>query len=277
MQATVTLTSGWLRALVRFPLIVLLLLAGLFIAKTVIPWSGFATPAGGREVRNRCVRTWCRLTSRILNLQIHRVGKPDAQSQLWVANHISWIDILALATEHDLVFIAKHEISTWPLLGSIFKGIGTLFIRRGDREATLRMSQCMKASLEEGISLMLFPEATTTDGKEVRRFASKLFEPAVEVQSQIQPIALRYLGQSEDIAPFIGEDTFLAHLTRVLTLKEIQLMISYGDPLHPQSRSKEQLARSLRHSVIDLLNQERPLHPSGLLQNRHNPFIPLSH
>ena len=250
-----TLPPGWLRALVRFPLIVLFLLAGLFIAQTVIPWSGFATSTGSREVRNRCVKAWCRLTSRILNLQIQRVGKPGAQAQLWIANHISWIDILALATEHDLVFIAKHEISTWPLLGPIFKGIGTLFIRRGDREATLGMSQRMKMSLEEGISLMLFPEATTTDGRKVRRFASKLFEPAVEVQSQIQPIALRYLGPSEDIAPFIGKDTFLAHLIRVLTLKEIQLVISYGDPVHPQSRSKEQLSRSLRHSVIDLLNQ----------------------
>lgn len=272
-----TFISGWLRASVRFPLIVLLLLAGLFIAKTVVPWSGFATSAGSRELRNRCVRAWCRLTSRILNLRIYRHGKPGAQAQLWVANHISWIDILALATEHDLVFIAKHEISTWPLLGPIFKGIGTLFIRRGDRDATLEMSQRMKSSLKEGISLMLFPEATTTDGKEVRRFASKLFEPAVETQSQIQPIALRYLGQCGDIAPFIGEDTFLAHLTRVLTLKDIPLLISYGEPVHPQSLTKEQLARSLRDSVIDLLSQEQPLLLSDLLQNRHNPFTPLSH
>ena len=196
---------------------------------------------------------WCRVLCRILNLKIQRKGTPELGAHLWVSNHISWIDILALATEHDLVFVAKHEVSTWPLMGAIFKGIGTLFIRRGDREATEAIAQTMRAHLTRGIALMLFPEATTTNGSQVRRFGSKLFEPAIESQSLAQPIALQYLGTSREIAPFIGDDTFLGHLLRVLTLKEIQLSIAYGAAIPPENLSKEQLARRLHESVIGLM------------------------
>jgi 1-acyl-sn-glycerol-3-phosphate acyltransferase len=237
-----------------------MLLAGLFIAKTVIPWSGPASSSRYRQIRNPCVKNWCRIVCWILNLKIQRQGIPEAEAHLWVSNHISWIDILALATEHDLVFVAKHEVSTWPLMGSIFSGIGTLFIRRGDREATQEMARTMRAHLEAGIPLMLFPEATTTDGSEVRRFGSKLFEPAIESQSHLQPVALRYQGGSKEIAPFIGDDTFVGHLLRVLTLQEIRLIISYGAAMAPENLSKEQLARSLRQSVIELMDATEPCH-----------------
>lgn len=246
-------TSGWLRASLRLPLIVLMLLAGLFVAKTVIPWAGPASSSRYRKIRNPCVRTWCRIVCRILKLEIQRHGIPESKANLWVSNHISWLDILALATEHDLVFVAKHEVSTWPLMGSIFSGIGTLFIRRGDREATQEMARTMQNHLEAGIPLMLFPEATTTDGSEVRRFGSKLLEPAIESQSHLQPLALRYEGASKEIAPFVGDDTFVEHLLRVLTLKEIRLIISYGAAIGPENLPKEQLAQSLRQSVIELM------------------------
>ena len=254
-----------------------MLLVGLLIAKTLIPWSGPPYSDRYHRVRNKCVKLWCRLTSRIIHLKIHRTGTPESPTQIWVANHISWIDILALASEHDLVFIAKHEIATWPLLGEIFKGIGTLFIRRGNREATLALLQGMKEALEGGVSIMFFPEATTTDGAQVRRFGSKLFEPAADTQAQIQPIGLHYSGESQYVAPFVGEDTFLQHLFQVLMLKEIRLSIAYGAPVNPQTLTKEQLARHLRHSIIDLLNQDLPIRRGELLQNRHNPFTSLSH
>jgi len=246
-------TSGWLRASLRLPLIVLMLLTGLLIAKTVIPWSGPSLSPRHRKVRNTCVMIWCRVTCRILNLKIQRHGSPGPNAHLWVSNHISWIDILALATEHDLVFIAKHEVSAWPLMGSIFSGIGTLFIRRGDREATAAMARNMAFHLKRGVTLMLFPEATTTDGSEVRRFGSKLLDPAIESQSEVQPIALQYEGNSREIAPFIGDDTFVEHLWRVLTLQEIQLRIHYGAAIQPENLSKEQLARHLHQSVTGLM------------------------
>jgi lyso-ornithine lipid O-acyltransferase len=251
-------TLGWLRASLRLPLIVLMLLTGLLIAKTVIPWSGPSSSSRYRSTRNQCVMHWCRTLCRILNLKIQRQGAPGRGANLWVSNHISWIDILALATEHDLVFVAKHEVSTWPLMGSIFSGIGTLFIRRGDRDATQEMARTMRAHLEAGIALMLFPEATTTDGSEVRRFGSKLLEPAVQSQSPLQPVALRYQGTSREIAPFIGEDTFAGHLLRVLTLHEIELIISYGAVIVPENLSKEQLARRLHQSVIGLMAAAQP-------------------
>lgn len=268
---------GWLRALLKFPQIAFMLLVGLLIAKTLIPWSGPHHSDRYHRVRNRFVKEWCRLTSRIIRLKIHRSGAPESLTQIWVANHISWIDILALASEHDLVFVAKHEISTWPILGAIFKSIGTLFIRRGNREATLAMVQRMKEALEGGASLMFFPEATTTNGAQVRRFGSKLFEPAADTQAQIQPIGLHYSGESQCVAPFLGEDTFLQHLLRVLMLKEIRLSIAYGAPVNPQSLTKEQLARHLRHSILVLLDQDLPVRRGELLQNRHNPFTSLSH
>jgi 1-acyl-sn-glycerol-3-phosphate acyltransferase len=259
------------------PLIVLMLLSGLLIAKSIIPWSAAPGSPRYRRVRKGCVMIWCGAVCRILNIKIEHRGRPDFEAGLWVSNHISWIDILALASEQDLIFIAKHEISTWPLMGAIFEGIGTLFIRRGDGEATLKMSQTMQSHLNSGVALMLFPEATTTDGSEVRRFGNKLLQPAIESQTRLQPLALRYEGESKAIAPFIGEDTFIEHLLRVITLKEIQLIISYGPSVHSENLTKEELARNLRGRVIGLMDPLQTSDSSELLQNRHNPFTSLSH
>lgn len=248
-----TSIAGWLRASLRLPLVALAILAGLLLATTLIPASEALGKDAHQRVRNVCVRSWCLWVARILGIQIQCHGSISSTAGLTVANHISWIDILALATLRNFVFIAKSEVSEWPLLGSMFQGIGTLFVRRGNSNSSALIANQMTDRLEHGIPLLLFPEATTTDGSLVRRFGAKLFDPATRTGATVQPVGIRYEGPSNGVAPFIGDDTFLAHLMRVAQANGIHIRLSFGPEMHAAAETKESLARACQNTVTQLI------------------------
>ncbi len=271
------LTTEWLRALIKLPAILATILVGLILVTLIIPIAGWWGSSVQRKVRNTSVRTWSQMVCRIINLKINQKGIPTRQPALSISNHISWIDIVALASQGDFVFIAKSEVQDWPLLGNLFKGTGTLFIQRGNPQSSEDAIKKMINHLASGVSLMLFPEATTTEGGVVRRFNSKLITPAIEAKSLIQPIAIRYEGSSKMTAPFIGSDAFVPHLWRVLTKQEIKITLCFGAPIRAASRNKGELTRDLHDQVSGLLGFTLSQERDTLLQNRHTPFTSLSH
>jgi lyso-ornithine lipid O-acyltransferase len=271
------ITTEWLRATVKIILILATILVGLLLVMLIIPIAGWCGPTVQRRVRNTSVRTWSHLVCRIINLKINQTGSKALRTTLSISNHISWIDIIALASKCDFVFVAKREVQDWPVLGKLFKGTGTLFIERGNPQSSEELIGDMAHHLASGISLMLFPEATTTGGEVVRRFSSKLIKPAIEAKSLIQPIAIRYEGASKMMAPFVGSDTFVPHLWRILKEKEVNITLCFGAPIRAASRGKEELTRELHHEVSRLFDSTVAVNEEALLQNRHTPFTPLSH
>lgn len=243
----------WLRASLRITLIVITLLAGLLLTATVIPLSGFRQGRGRYWVRNRCTRTWSSAVCRILGMRIQTLGTPCDHGTLAVANHISWLDIMALASQKDYVFVAKNEVAKWPLLGEIFKGVGTLFIQRGNRENSDQLSSRMTEYLDRGIPLMLFPEATTTDGTRVRRFSGKLMTPAHQAECKIQPVAIRYGAPEREVTPFIGDDSFVTHLFSVAKLPEIRITLNFLPPIAPETFPVGEMPRRAQNQIAEIL------------------------
>ena len=163
-------------------------------------------------------RHWCVAVCRILNVRLEIVGMPSPLTRLWVANHISWLDIIALGSQLPVEFVAKEEVADWPVMGYLARRIGTLFVRRGDAEQTTLIAEQMAWQLRQGRRLMLFPEGTTPNGERVLRFHGKLLHPAQLAHAPVQAISLEYLGEARAVAPFIGEDDFLPHLLQILKL-----------------------------------------------------------
>ncbi|WAK02478.1 lysophospholipid acyltransferase family protein [Methylobacter sp. YRD-M1] len=212
----------------RLFLIILLFSYGLIIAAGIFPVVNWLYPvedAGNR--RDKLKMHWLRLFSRILCLDIIVDGDLPRRGTLLASNHISWLDIIVIGRYLPAYFVAKSDISGWPVVGYLARQAGTIFIRRGDKRHIQATAKAMAGLLRDGRSIIAFPEGTTTCGDEVLHFHSSLFEPALSTQSAIQPVALQYYGEARLQAPFIGDDAFVPHLIRMLALDRIEARLSF--------------------------------------------------
>ncbi len=174
---------------------------------------------------------WHATLLRILGLRLRMLGAPAPAPALIVANHVSWLDIAAIGAVMPSRFVAKAEIRAWPLIGWLAARAGTLYIRRGDRSASAAVADEITQAFLRDQSVVLFPEGTSTDGRDVLPFHPRLFTPAIETECPVQPVALRYPGPDRGIhpaAPFINDDTLLAHLWRLVRARgEIVVEVSF--------------------------------------------------
>ncbi len=120
--------------------------------------------------------------------------------RLALANHVSWMDIFAINAIVPSRFIAKAEIGKWPLLGLLVSGGGTLYIERGRRHAVAAMNKTVREHLELGETIVVFAEGTTTDGSGLLPFHSNVIAPALDVDAEIWPIAIRYTERGKRIS-----------------------------------------------------------------------------
>lgn len=203
---------------------------------------------------------WRARIARIVGLRINVRGRPLDGPALLVANHISWLDIPVLGWIASISILSKSEVRGWPLIGWIAARSGTLFIRRGQRGSTNNAAERITWHLIRGRKVLLFPEGTTSDGSGVRTFHPRLFSAAVLAGVPIQPIALRYSvpggqapGTPHPSAPFIGEDTFSAHLWRVLGEPQIVVDVEFLPIIPIQGQDRKTLALSARKSIARVI------------------------
>lgn len=202
------------------------------------------------ELRQQlCQWFFVRLVS-VLPFEIRLIGEQPRRPMLWLANHVSWVDIPLLGMLSPMSFLAKAEVRQWPLLGWLAAEAGTAFIQRGAGESE-QLNKQLALLLQGGRNVLLFPEGTTTDGSAMRRFHSRLLSCAIETGSPVQPVAIRYLRnkQSDTITPFIGDDELLSHLFRVLAEDTAIVEIRLLPPIDSQGMDRNGLSR-LCHNAI---------------------------
>lgn len=188
--------------------------------------------------------------SATLPFRVSLQGRPPERPMLWVSNHVSWTDIPLLGCLAPLSFLSKAEVRGWPLAGWLAQRGGTLFIRRGAGDSGLVKDQ-LSHHLRLRRSLLIFPEGTTTDGRDLRIFHSRLLASAVEAQVAVQPVAIRYLrdGEPDPVAPFIGEDDLLSHLLRLLRSDKGTVEIHLLPALESDGLSRSELTRQAREAI----------------------------
>lgn len=178
---------------------------------------------------------WARRALAILGIHLETHGQGVSGRCMVVSNHVSWLDILILSAAEEPHFVAKSDIADWPVIGWIATTVETFYIRRGrggSRPLLDKLIPWLKTGNE---SFVVFPEGTTTDGQDVLPMHARLFSAAVEAGVPVQPVALRYSldARGVDIAPFIGDDTLLAHIFRVLVSPGFTAELIYGRVQQP--------------------------------------------
>jgi len=234
------------RRSLRIPLLMLHTLAGVVIAAALGP---------GRQRRYTSTRPlvwWSQGLCWILRIRRQISGEMRQGPVLFVANHISWLDIFCIAAVCPTHFLAKQDVTTWPLFGWLCRRAGTAFIRRGGDNGAA-MEQLVQR-LQQGERVLVFPEGTSTSGTAVRRFFPRLFEAAILTGCPVQAIALRYPSSDgcagpHSVAPFVGDDELLPHLWRVLGEPEILMELHFGAVHTTPHSSRDCLARSTHAEI----------------------------
>lgn len=193
---------------------------------------------------------WCRDLLELLGVDIKIEGRlPESGPFLLVANHISWMDILLIRSLFPARFVAKEEISLWPMVGAGARRAGTLFIAR-KRLSSLRATiDQICQNLEDGAPVAVFPEGTTTTGDRLLPFKSGIFESSVRTRFPVLPLAIRY--ENAPGAPirsisYTGGESFGASFWRTLGERRITARIILCPPVHPEDLSRKELASHAR-------------------------------
>lgn len=228
------------------------LLQGIATAAFVLP----RMPAVTRENR---IRQWCGGILDILNIHVVLHGQPpttEARATLFVANHVSWIDIWALKHLHPMRFVAKSEIRGWPVIGWLAEKAGTLFVARHKRQETGKMMNSVEEALLNDDCLCFFPEGTTTNGTELKPFKSSLFQAAVNAGAAVWPVAIHYPhpggGTNTEIA-YCDDITMLESLRAVLRQQEIVVEIAFAEPLPARGQERRHLSHHARQAIASRL------------------------
>jgi len=217
-----------------------------------------------------------RLLSACLGWKIHAYGQPASKGAvLLAANHISWVDIPVLGILTGARFLSKSEVSRWPLIGWLAREGGTLFIQRGGGQ-TGNIRREMAAHLKQAEPVLIFPEGTTSCGLTVLPIYGRLLNAARDASAAIQPVSIGYRrnGRPDELAPFIGDDTFLRHLVRLLKQPPVCVEVIFHTPVpvdcHTPARAlAAQIHQALNAGLADiharrLVSSNLPAGPGGI-------------
>ncbi len=214
----------------------------------------------GRRLKFR--QRWSRQALSILAIRVDADVEDCTAGSLYVANHVSWLDILALNAARPMAFVSKAEVREWPLLGWLAANNDTVFLRRGSRGHARLVNAEIDALLTQGRDVAVFPEGTTTDGTHLLHFHAALLQPAIESGRPIQPVALAYLtadGERCRAAAYVGEMSLLDSLRAILATPSMIVRLRALPALTAGSGSRRELALAA-HAAIALSLGDPPPH-----------------
>jgi len=203
------------------------------------------------------IQQWSADTLKLLDISVEVIGDVGTHaskpSRLLVANHISWLDPLVIQTLQHSIFVAKQEVSRWPVVGQIAKGCDVVFVNRGSPSSARKMVQGLTEALQKNMYIAGFPEGTSTEGHQVGLFHSNLFEVAVAHSCEVIALSLRYKDQAThtmSLTPaFVGDIGFLQSLHRVICAPPIVVQVVVSEPIASYGHTRRTLAQLAQSKV----------------------------
>ncbi|MFT3897568.1 MAG: lysophospholipid acyltransferase family protein [Thermomonas sp.] len=214
--------------------------------------------SSGELLDHRLIRWWQGGLMRVFGFRMRRSGTPLPGPTVFVANHVSWIDIVALHSQRMMGFVAKREIRDWPVVGWLASRGETIYHQRGDQASLGGVLHEMLARLRAGRSVGVFPEGRTRDGREVGPFHARIFLAAVEAGAPVQPVALRYGAHSEDQAEvaFRPAESFFANFLRILGDPAREAEVRFLEPIAPGAvDGRRRIAEEARERIVAAMRE----------------------
>jgi len=209
-----------------------------------------------RRVQRAVFRFWSRAFCRVIGARISIRGEPPRPPCLVVSNHLSYVDVMVLASVLPARFVAKAEVRGWPVIGIVSRAVDTLFVDRAARRDALRVAHEMATGLRRGDAILLFPEGTSTAGHAVAPFKPPLLEPAALERLPVHYAACRYVtGPGQPPAHlrvcWWGDMPFGRHFWQMIAMPGFRAEIAFG-PAPVSDTDRKALARRLHAAVCEL-------------------------
>jgi 1-acyl-sn-glycerol-3-phosphate acyltransferase len=208
------------------------------------------------------IKQWAYGLLTTLGVKIEQTGTPNAQGPvLVVANHISWLDIIVLLAVQPVRFVSKADVKHWPVIGHLATSAGTLYIERESRRDALRVvhhiAEALRGEDPAGSIIAVFPEGTTSDGRQVLPFHANLIQAAISAQAPVQAVTLRFIdaasGQTSLAPAYIGDETLLGSIWRLLISPPIVARLHFHALQTHNGRDRRAWAADLREAVAEPL------------------------
>lgn len=182
-----------------------------------------------------------KIALKILNVKIKIKGDLSfLNSSVLVSNHLSYLDVMILFAYSPSLFITSTEVRDTFFLGRITKLAGCIFVERRPEKRTSETKNIeimsLTTQMKKGFSIFFFPEGTSSKGKKVLPFKSTFFQIALDTNSKVTPLCLRYEGENSSIIPWFGDMTFLDHLYLLCMQDKIHAELTILSPVTAESR-----------------------------------------
>lgn len=241
----------------------------------VVLWTLLCTPLvlaplvarlGGRVASMRwgarVCHVWARGLLRVFGVRFTVEGPPPPRGAFLASNHTTWLDILVLSAWTPTNFIAKKEVAQIPGIGFLSGLVGTQFLDRESRRDAHRLANELRALLQGGLEITLFPEGYCADGHSLLPFRPPLFGAAAELQTPCVPIAVTY-----DLPEVVWNDG-----TEIATHAKRMLRARRNDrgsaPIHAQIQVCPALRGTDRKLLARMIEEE--------VRKKFRPFAPAS-
>ena len=210
--------------------------------------------------RNPWPRIFLAGIARLAGVRVIVSGQPVVRGTFLLANHVSWIDIPAIANATGAAFVAHDGLAGVPLLRWLCEMNETVFVARHDRSTIGRQIAQVREAIRDTGSLTIFPEGTTGDGTTLLPFKSSLLSALDPLPEGIvvRPVLLDYGAEAADIA-WVGEEPGLENFQRILARgRPVTLTVHLLPPLTGEAlanrktitaAARDALAARLRDSV----------------------------
>jgi len=245
------------RYVVRTPLLALHIALSLPLAVLSLnPW--FAKiPIGRRRFDHVMISWWSGTMVRLFGFRIRRFGTPLPGAVMYVANHISWLDIELMHSQRAISFVAKSEIARWPLVGWLATRAGTIYHQRGNTHSMNSVMERVVERLRGGRPVGIFPEGGTGRGDEVRVFHARVFQAALDAEVPVQPVALRYGrdGRQDPAVPFARGEHFAGNFFRLLGNPSMDAEVHFLEPVQSTPDARRRMAEESRARIMAALGQ----------------------
>ena len=239
----------------RMILLVLLLIVGVIL--TIIFLRNTIPPRG---LTSTIITTWLGLVARTFGARVKSYGVAREESTLFVANHISWLDIMVLGNLVPIHFLSKLEVKHMPVFGWLATRAGTLYIHRGNKESASEASSEITAALQQGHNSLVFAEGTTTDGN-IKKFHSRMMQSAIDAHATVQPVAIFYPKTNPETGNieldpaslFTGDVGVTESFDRITRAPGIDVEVHFPEPISSTDKARDEVAQHAFDEVIDAI------------------------
>lgn len=233
-----------------------------------IPWQSLSLRLGLKR-RKSFPHKYHRFLCRLFGIRVTVIGKPiEDRGVLMVANHTSYFDILVLSSVARVSFVARSDVASWPLFGTLAKLQETVFVERTKRSQAGEARDHIHERLVQGDTLVLFPEGTSSDGNRVLPFKSALMgavevEVAADAQGcvrhvPVQPVAVTYVGlhglpmgrEFRPLFAWYGDMELVPHLWEAVKTGPIDVVVEFHSPLSVDSKGDRKALAIAAENIV---------------------------